>query len=143
MKLKTIEFVDLERKISAKGKSFRDILASEMGKAYVIVISRDGCPACESQKPRLDKLAEAFAMEKENDKTVFIRIHVKYSKNFKEEALRSRDVLGHYFFPTNIILVRTRDRGAIELFRSVEPRMSELKRNINLATEIADMLDKT
>ena len=142
MKTETIEFEDLERKTSAKGKSFRDILATEMDKAYVIVISRDGCPACETQKPRFDKLAEGFTAERD-DKTVFIRIHVKYSKNFKEEALRSRDVLGHYFFPTNLILVRTRDQGAIELFRSVEPRMSELKRNINLATEIADMLCET
>ncbi len=142
MKTKAIEFEDLERKVSAKGKSFRDILATEMGKAYVIAISRDGCPACESQKPKLDKLAETFAAEKDNDKTIFIRIHVKYSKNSREEALRSRDVLGHYFFPTNIILVRTRDRGAIELFRSVEPRMSELKRNIIMAMKIADMLAK-
>jgi thiol-disulfide isomerase/thioredoxin len=141
MKPKTIEFKDLERKIAATGKSFRDILAVEIGKTYVIAITRDGCPACERQKPKLDKLADTFPAEK-NDKTVFVRVHVKYSEDFREESLRSKDVLGHYFFPTSIILVRTRDRGAIELFRSVSLRMSELKRNIMMATEIADMLSK-
>jgi hypothetical protein len=89
----------------------------------------------------LDKLADNFPSG-QSDKAVFIRIHVKYSENFKEEASRSKDLLGHYFFPTNIVLVRTRDRGAIELFRSVSPRMSELKRNIIMAAEIADMLAK-
>jgi thiol-disulfide isomerase/thioredoxin len=142
MKPKTLEFKDLERKITATGKSFKDILATELDKAYVIAITRDGCPACERQKPKLDKLAENFPAEK-NDKTAFIRIHVKYSEGSREESLRSKDVLGHYFFPTNIILVRTRDRGAIELFRSVSPRISELKRNIIMATEIADVLSKT
>jgi thiol-disulfide isomerase/thioredoxin len=142
MKPKTIEFEDLERKIAATGKLFKDILASQIGKAYVIAITRDGCPACERQKPKLDKLAETFPREK-SEKTVFVRVHVKYSEDFREESLRSKDVLGHYFFPTNIILVRTRDRGAIELFRSVSPRMSELKRNIIMATEIAGMLSKT
>lgn len=142
MKPKTIEFGDLERKIAETGKSFRDILATEIGKTYIIAITRDGCPACERQKPKLDKLAETFPREK-NDKTVFVRVHVKYSDDFREESLRSKDVLGHYFFPTNIILVRTRDRGAIELFKSVSPRMSELKRNTMMATEIADMLSKT
>jgi thiol-disulfide isomerase/thioredoxin len=142
MKPRAIEFADLERKIKATGKSFRDILANELGKAYVIAITRDGCPACERQKTKLDKLAENFPVEK-NDQTAFIRIHVKYSEDSREESLRSKDVLGHYFFPTNIILVRTRDRGATELFRSVSPRMSELKSNIMMATEIADMLSKT
>ncbi len=136
MKTTTIEFKDLEKKVSAKGNSFRDILATQMGKTYVIVISRDSCPACESQKPRFDRLAESFS----SDKAIFMRIHVKFSKDYREEPLRSKAVLGHYFFPTNIILVRTRDEGAIELYRSVEPRMSELKRNVKLAIDIADML---
>ncbi len=138
MKTKTIEFTDLEKKVSEKGKSFRDVLATEMGKAYVIVISRDGCPACETQKPRFDELAENFS----SDKAVFMRIPVRFSKDYREEALRSKDVLQHYFFPTNIILVKTRDEGAIELYRSVEPRMNEVKRNVKLAIDIAAMLAK-
>ena len=141
MKFRIIEFADLERKITAKGKSYGEVLATELGKAYVIAVTRDGCPACERQKPKLDKLAESFTAQK-NEKIAFIRIHVKYSEDFREESLRSKDVLGHYFFPTNIILVRTRDRGAVELFRSVSPRMNELRRNIIVATEIADMLAK-
>ena len=106
MKPKTIEFEDLERKISATGKSFRDILAAEIGKAYVIAITRDGCLACERQKPKLDKLAETLPTEKRG-KTVFVRIHVKYSEDSREESLRSKDALSHYFFPTNLILIRT------------------------------------
>ena len=142
MKVKTIEFVDLENKILKTRKSFRDILASEIGKAYVVAITRDSCPACQRQKPKLDQLAHNLPVEK-GDKTVFVWIHVKYSDESNEEALRSKDVLNHYFFPTNLILIRTKDRGATELYRNVSPRMSELKRNIDIAVKIADVVKNT
>jgi len=139
MKVKTVEFIDLESQVSKTGKSFRDLLATEVGKAYIIAISRDGCPACERQKPKLDQLAESLQKEKKN-KIVFVRIHVKYSEKSNAEAVRSKDVLDHYFFPTNMILIRTKDRGAIEIYRNVSPRMSELRRNIDVAIEIADVV---
>ena len=61
MKVKTVEFIDLENQISKTGKSFRELLATEVGKAYIIAVTRDGCPACEKQKPKLDQLASSLS----------------------------------------------------------------------------------
>jgi thiol-disulfide isomerase/thioredoxin len=141
MAIRNIEFTELDREISKAGKSHLDLLASETGRVYVVAISRDKCPACERQKPRMDELAKSTA-EKHGKKVAFIRIRVKYPTEKDEESSRSKEVLGHYFYPTNLILVRTKDKGAIELYRNVSPRMSELKRSIKTAVEIAERLEK-
>jgi len=141
MPVETIEFADLEKASSRKHVSFRDYLASEVGKVYVVCISRDGCPVCVKQKPKVDKLAKTM-VEKFGDRVVFIRVHVKYSPEQNQESLRSKDVLGHYFYPTNLVLVRSRDKGAFEYYRAASPRISELARNIAHAVEVAKMLEK-
>lgn len=138
MSIDQIEFVDLERKMKG-GKPAIQFLALNLGKAYVITITRDGCPACERQKPRLAKLAKEMTM-KLGDKVVFIRVHVKQPSGDVSESLRAKDTFGHYFYPTNLILIRTRDRGAVELYRNVSPRMSELRSNVETAVKTADML---
>lgn len=56
--------------------------------------------------------------------------------------MRCKEVFGHYFYPTNLILLRTKDRGVVEFYRNVSPRMSELKRGIQTALDIAKMLEK-
>ena len=104
-----IEFAKLE----AAGKPWLDLLSPKLGKVYVIAITRDGCPACVKQKPKLDRLA-ASLKTKHGDKVVFTRIHVNYSPKSQEESLRSKGLLRHYFYPTNLILVRSTDRGAVE-----------------------------
>ncbi len=141
MGIKTIEFVELEKQIQQKRTSFKDILAQELGKAYAIAITRDGCPACEKQKPKLEKLAVRMAQQHGN-KIIFLRVHVKRPASSDTESLRSKDVLGHYFYPTNLVIVRTRDKGAFELYRSISPRMSELERSINASVEIAATMEK-
>ena len=141
MPIRKIEFTELERKISQTGKSHLDLLAPEAGTVYVVAITRDRCPACERQKPKMDVLAKSNA-EKHGKRVVFVRIRVKYPAE-KNESLRSKDVLGHYFYPTNLILLRTKDRGVIEIYRNVSPRMSELKKSIETAVEIVKMLEKT
>ncbi len=141
MTIDVIEFSEFERKLKKTRKSPIEHLAPKLGKAYVVAITRDNCPACKKQKPRLDKLAETLA-EKHGDKIVFSRIHIKYSSDSVEESLRSKDLLKHYFYPTNLILIRTRDKGAIEYYRSAGPLMSEIKRNIEGAVETAVMLAK-
>lgn len=141
MSIRKIEFTDLERKISKTGKSHLDLLASEIGKVYVIAVTRDGCPACERQKPKMDELAKS-TVEKHGKRVVFIRVHVRHPTEKDKESLRSKDVLGHYFYPTNLILLRTKDRGAVEHYRNVSPRMSELRRSIEAAVEIAQMFEK-
>ncbi len=123
------------------GGSILDYLAPDIGKVYVVTITRDGCLACERQKPELDRLEEKTA-EKHGKRVAFIQIHVKHPTEKDRESLRSKDVLGHYFYPTNMILLRTKDRGTIEYYRNVSPRMSELSRNIEIAIELARILEK-
>ena len=141
MSVETIEFADLEKALSRKHVSFRDFFASEVGKVYVVCISRDGCPVCVKQKLKVDRLAKALA-GKYGGKVVFARVHVKYSPERNQESLRSKDVFGHYFYPTNLVLVRSRDKGAFEYYRAASSRVSELARNIAHAVEVAKMLEK-
>jgi len=141
MTIGVIEFSRLEKQLAKTHKSPLDLLAPKIGKVYAVAITRDECPACKKQKPKLDKLAETTA-EKHRDKVVFTRIHVKYRPDSLEESLRSKDVFRHYFYPTNIILIRTRDRGAIEYYRNTAPTMTELKKNIETALKVATMIEK-
>lgn len=141
MPINKVEFINLEDQISATMKSHLDCLAPDIGKVYVVAITRDGCSACEKQKPRLTELAKSVE-EKFGNRVVFIRLHVTRPVNSEAESLRSKDLLGHYFYPTNLILIRTRDRGAIEYYRNVSPEMEELERITERALEIAKIIEK-
>ena len=141
MLIKKIEFPKLEKKISEIGKPVLDYLAPDIGKVYVVAITRDGCPVCERQKPKLKKLAKSVT-EKFGSKVSFTQVHVRQPPGSRKESLRSKDILGHYFYPTNMILLRTPDRGAIEYYRNVSPEMDEIKRNIEIAVETATMIEK-
>lgn len=136
-----LRFAQLEKDVVETGGSVLDYLAPDIGKVYVVAIARSGCPACERQKPELDRLEKKTA-EKHGERVAFIQIHVKHPTEKDRESLRSKDILGHYFYPTNMILLRTKDRGTIEYYRNVSPRMSELRRNIEIAIEIARILEK-
>lgn len=140
MVLDEIEFSAFEKNPKLTS-SFQNFLAPEIGKVYVVAITRDECPACRRQKPKFARLAAATT-QKHGGKVVFIRIHVKYSERFKDESLRSKDLFGHYFYPTNLILLRTWDRGAVELYRNASPRISELEKSVETALEIASMIEK-
>lgn len=139
MVIHKIKFADFENEICRTHQSPLDVVGSETGKAYVVAITRDGCSACEKQKPKMEKLAKEMAL-KYGEKVVFTQIHIKHPTENNAESLRSKDVLGHYFYPTNLIIVRTKDKGAIELYKATSPRISELKRNIEVAVKIAVML---
>ena len=141
MPINTIEFTKVEKEISETGRSRLDCLAPEIGKVYVIAITRDGCSACEKQKPKLNELVKDL-VEKHGSKVVFTRIHVKHPQGSDEESLRSKDVFGHYFYPTNLILLRTVDRGVIEFYKGISREMDELRKNIGIAVEIAAMIKK-
>lgn len=141
MTVEVIEFSKLEKELAKTRRNPLDHMAPETGKVYVIAITRDGCPACERQKPKLSKLAAAMA-EKHGNKVVFIRTHIRYSSDSAQESLRSKRIFRHYFYPTNLILIRTRDQGAIEYYRNAAPSMSELKKNIETALEVAEFLEK-
>ena len=141
MQIDDIEFTELEKDLSKSGKSLLDYLAPDIGKAYVVAITRERCPACHKQKPKLDKLA-ATLKQKHKEKIVFVRIHVKRPPDSEEESLRSKNMFKHYFYPTNLIVLRTKDRGAIEYYRNVSPHMSDLEKNIEIAVETATMIKK-
>jgi len=141
MKTGKKEFNRLEKKISETRKSHLDHLAPDIGKVYVVAITRDRCPACERQKPKLQELTKTVE-EKYGDKVVFTRIHVRQPLGSQEESLRSKDVFGHYFYPTNLILLRTADRGAIEFYKNASSEMDELEKNIEVAVRIAAMIEK-
>ena len=137
MPTNVIEFTKLEK----TNKAPMDFLAPKTGIAYVVAITRGGCPACAKQKPKLERLA-ASLRSRHGDRIAFIRVHVNYSPDSQEESLRSKDQLRHYFYPTNLILVRSKDRGAIEYYRNTGPDMRELRRNIERAVEVAKFFDK-
>ncbi len=137
MPTNVVEFNKLEK----TGKHTLDFLAPKMGKVYVVAITRDGCPACAKQKPKLDRLAVNLEA-KHGDRVVFTRIHVNYSPDSQQESLRSKDLLRHYFYPTNLILIRSKDRGAIEYYRNAGPDMRELLKNIEKAVEVAEFFEK-
>ena len=141
MLINKFEFTELEKELAETDKSVLDYLAPDIGKVYVVAVTRERCSACEKKKPKLRKLAKTIA-EKHGKKIVFTQIHVRQPVGSQEESLRSKRVIGHYFYPTNLILLRTTDRGAIEFYRNVSPKMNELKRNIEVALEIATVIEE-
>lgn len=141
MPISKIEFTELEKEVSDSKKPILHHLAQDIGKVYVVSIIRDGCPACKKQKPRIEKLAE-YVAGKYGNKVIFTQIHVNYSPGEDKESQRSKNLFGHYFYPTNLILLRTADRGAIEYYRNASAPMAELKRNIQAAFETATMIEK-
>lgn len=130
-----VEFTELEKQVSKTKRPAIDLLAKDSGKAYVVAITRDGCPACEKQKPKLNELANTLS-KKHGGKLTFIRIHINQFSGDTTESIRAKDLFNHYFYPTDLILYRTEDRGVIEFYRNVAPRMSELKRNIEIVLKI-------
>jgi thiol-disulfide isomerase/thioredoxin len=141
MPVKQVEFTAIEQNILKAHKSALDLLAPDIGKVYVVSITRNGCSGCAKQKPKIDRLAEN-SVEKYGNKVSFVRVQVKYSPKDSKESLRSKHVFGHYFYPTTLILVRARDRGAFEYYRSVSLRMGEIGKNIEEAIRTAALLEK-
>jgi thiol-disulfide isomerase/thioredoxin len=136
MSIEEVEFVELEKKVVSTGKSVLNCLAPDVGKVHVVTITRDSCSACMKQKPKIEKLARNI----QGEHVIFSRVHINFSPDFEEESLRSKDVFGHYFYPTNLVLLRTVDKGVFEFYRCVSPTMKELERNIKRASNVASML---
>jgi hypothetical protein len=141
MPVNTIEFFDLEKRLSQTGETPQNVLAPDLGVVYVIAITRDGCSACERQKPQLVDLARCME-ENFKDEVDFSWVHVSRPANSDDESLRSKVVLSHYFYPTNLVLLKTRDKGAFEYYRCVSPEMGELEKIIHRAIEVARFLKK-
>ena len=97
MPVSVIEFGELRNQLEMTRSSLLDYMSPEMGRVYVVAVTRDLCSACERQKPQLNELAEKTA-KKHNGKVIFTRIHVRYHENSKEESRLGKDILGHCFY---------------------------------------------
>lgn len=135
-----VAFTEVEKELAKTGKSPIDYLTPEIGKINVVTVTREGCPACENQKPELAKLARKMKAT-HGARAAFTEIFVKYSRDSTGESTRSKELLGHYFYPTNLILLRTRDLGAIEVYKNIAPKMDELNRSIETAIEVAKAIE--
>ena len=135
--MKTIEFKTLEKALRGKKTSWREVLAPAAGGAAVVTISRDGCKGCELQKPVLEKLAAALEA-KHRGRITFSTVHIAWAPGAAEESLRSKKLLGHYFYPCTVILIRTRDLGPAEYYRCGYPSAGELKKYCALALRAAE-----
>ncbi len=136
-----LAFTALENALAESGESFRDYLAPEFGKVYVVTITRDNCSACEKHKPKLKRLFKTVTA-KQGDKVVFIQVHVKQPRGNQRESIRSKNMFGHYFYPTDLLLLKTADRGSVEIYRNVSPTMKELEANINANLRVAEFIAK-
>ena len=137
--MKTIQFKDLEKRLRGKTTSWRDLLAPPPGATAVITIGRDGCKGCDLQKPVLEKLAGSMA-EKHSKQISFSLIHVSWKPDSQEESIRSKKLLGHYVYPCTVILIRTKDMGAMEYYRCGYPSAGELRKYAGRAMRVAEML---
>ena len=137
--MKVIKFRDLEERLRGKKASWKDLLAPKAGAVSVLMIGRDGCGGCNRIKPLLEKLAKSMAA-KHAGRISFSRIHISCPGGSREESLRSKAALGHYYYPTTVILVRSRDLGPFEYYRAISPSLSELRRSASGALRAAEAL---
>ena len=135
--MKTIEFKALEKALRGKKIAWRALLAPAPGAAAVITISRDGCKGCELQKPALEKLAAGLAV-KHGKRLTFSLVHVAWAPGSAEDSLRSKRLLGHYFYPCTVILISTKDLGPAEYYRCGSPSSAELKKYCTRALRAAE-----
>lgn len=137
--MKTIQFKNIERMLQGKKTSWRDLLAPPPGAVAVITIGRDGCKGCELQEPVLERLAASMG-EKYGKHIYFSLVHVSWKPDSKEESVRSKKLLGHYVYPCTVILIKTKDMGAIEYYRCGYPSAGELRKYACRAMRVAAML---
>lgn len=141
MAIHRLEFTELEGLLRQSRSSWLNVLAPDVGKAFVVAITRDGCAVCERHKPKLEKLAEELN-SKHGKNVAFTTVHINWREDFNDESQRSKEVMHHYFYPTDLVLVRTRDMGVVEYYRATAPRLSDLKRSILSAAKAAEYLAK-
>ena len=140
--MKVIRFTDLEKRLRGKKASWKELLAPAPGAVSVLAIGRDGCPGCVRQKPALARLAKSMAGEY-GGRISFSSVHISCPGGSREESVRSKKTLGHYFYPTIVVLIRAKDTGPVEYYRAISPAMSELRRYASNALRAAEALKKT
>jgi len=136
MAVKLLNFSKLKKALEEKKIGFADFFVETLGKAYVIAITREKCSGCEKQKPLFEKLSNKMK-RKHGSRVEFVRVHAQYNQQNREETIRCLDTFQTVAFPTYVILVRTHQGKNREIYRAIEPPMSEIERNIKTAVELA------
>lgn len=136
MAVKLFDFSQLKKTLDEKNIEFADFLVKKFGVAYVVAVTREKCSGCEKQKPLFEKLSEKMK-SKHGNRVEFVRIHARFNPGKKEEAMQCLDAFSTVAFPTYIICVRNHLGKNREIYRALEPPMSEIERNIKTAVELA------
>jgi len=136
MPVKLLSFSELEKALDQKKMGFIDFFVKRFGVAYVIAITREKCPGCEKQKPLFEKLSDKMN-SKHGSRVRFVRVHARYSKESREEAIQCLDAFHAVAFPTYVICLRNHRGKNRETYRAIEPTMSEIERNVKIGVELA------
>jgi len=136
MPVKVLSFSELKKILDKTSGEPLDILMKKTGTAYVVAVTREKCPGCEKQKPFFEKSSSRMK-KKYADQVEFIRVHSSYSQEQTEEAKQCLASFRTVAFPTYIIGVKDDEGNNRETYRSIEPPMSEIERNIQTAIETA------
>jgi len=137
MTVKVVNFSALPRTFNEKNKVS---LVKKLGTAYVIAVTREKCSGCENQKPLFEKLSDKMQSDHGN-RVEFLRIHSDFSAESKEEAMRCLEAFQTVAFPTYVIIIKDDQGKDRETYRSIEPPMSEIERNIKMSVELARWFD--
>lgn len=137
MTVKVLNFSALPKAFNAEDKGF---IVKKPGTAYVVAVTREKCSGCEKQKPLFEKLSDKM-QSKHGDKVEFLRVHSDFSSQSKEEAARCLEAFQTVAFPTYMIYVKDHQGKGRETYRSIEPPMSEIERNIGMSVELAGWFD--
>jgi hypothetical protein len=135
MAIKVLNFSEIQKTLDASGREPLDILAEKTGTTYVVAVTREKCSGCEKQKPLFERLSDR--MKKKYDCLEFFRVNSSFNPQRNEETKQCADAFHTVAFPTYIIGVRDNEGNCRETYRSIEPPMSEIERNIKTGVEIA------
>jgi len=141
MPIKVLNFSELKKTLDERSVTPLDIIVKKKGITYVVAVTRENCPGCEKQKPLFEKLSNKMKKKYVNQ-IEFFRVHSQWSKEQKDEAKQCADAFHTVAFPTYIIGVRDAQRNNQETYRSLQPPMSEIERNIKTSVEIAAWFKK-
>jgi len=137
MTVKVVNFSALPKTFNAADKGY---IVNKSGTAYIIAVTREKCSGCEKQKPLFEKLSDKMR-SKHGNKVEFLRIHSDYSSESKEEATRCLETFQTVAFPTYVIYIKDHHGKDRETYRSIEPPMSEIERNIGMSVELVGWFD--
>lgn len=136
MPVKVLSFSELKKTLDENDAEPLDILVKKVGTVYVVAVTREKCSGCEKQKPLFEKLANRMK-EKYARQTEFFRVHSFFSEEQTEEAKQCLAAFHTVAFPTYVVGIKDDEGNRRETYRSIEPPMREIERNIQIGVEIA------